>query len=196
MSEDWRKQFHDLFFKGVERQKEGRQDPESMFEGDEPAFLESIGCSTQEMFDFCDDYVRWGDVIFNIAGRPKLGWKTLWIVIITVLITLNGKYDWVTWLMMNEGIEKDTLSLLTIGMTYLIGVRINLSYDRYYEARKCWGMVVNRTRDIVRMFYAYCDDKALCADTSRSPRRKVHVSTHARHTCCQWSLAATKGACQ
>ncbi|MDG2214359.1 MAG: hypothetical protein P8M70_11045 [Verrucomicrobiota bacterium] len=65
MSEDWRKQFHDLFFRGVERHKEGRQDPESMFEGNEPTFLESIGCSTQEMFDFCDDYVRWGDVIYE-----------------------------------------------------------------------------------------------------------------------------------
>ena len=65
MSEDWRTQFHDLFFRGVERHKQGRQSPEGMFEGDEPAFLESIGCSTQEMFDFCDDYVRWGDVIYE-----------------------------------------------------------------------------------------------------------------------------------
>ena len=36
-----------------------------MFESDEPAFLESIGCSTQEMFDFCDDYIRWGDVVYE-----------------------------------------------------------------------------------------------------------------------------------
>ena len=65
MSEDWRTQFHDLFFKGVERHKQGRQSPEGMFEGDEPNFLESIGCSTQQMFDFCDDYLRWGDVIYE-----------------------------------------------------------------------------------------------------------------------------------
>ncbi len=65
MSENWRKQFHNLFFNGVERHKEDRQSPEAMFEGDEPAFLESIGCTTQEMFDFCDDYVRWGDVIYE-----------------------------------------------------------------------------------------------------------------------------------
>ena len=65
MSEDWRTQFHDLFFRGVERHKQGRQSPEGMFEGEEPDFLESIGCSTQEMFDFCDDYVRWGDVIYE-----------------------------------------------------------------------------------------------------------------------------------
>lgn len=65
MNTDWKTQFRDLFYKGVERYQEGRRSPETMFEGDEPAFLESIGCSTQEMFDFCDDYVRWGDVIYE-----------------------------------------------------------------------------------------------------------------------------------
>ena len=65
MNTDWKTQFRDLFYKGVERYQEGRRSPETMFEGDEPDFLESIGCSTQEMFDFCDDYVRWGDVIYE-----------------------------------------------------------------------------------------------------------------------------------
>ena len=65
MSDDWKSQFHALFYRAVERHQEGRQSPETMFEGDEPAFLESIGCSTQEMFDFCDDYIRWGDVIYE-----------------------------------------------------------------------------------------------------------------------------------
>ena len=65
MNTDWKTQFRDLFYKGVERYQEGGRSPEAMFEGDEPTFLESIGCSTQEMFDFCDDYIRWGDVIYE-----------------------------------------------------------------------------------------------------------------------------------
>ena len=36
-----------------------------MFETKDTIFLESIGCSALEMFDFCDDYVRWGDVIYD-----------------------------------------------------------------------------------------------------------------------------------
>ena len=36
-----------------------------MFETEDTIFLESIGCSALEMFDFCDDYVRWGDVIYE-----------------------------------------------------------------------------------------------------------------------------------
>jgi hypothetical protein len=65
MNTDWKTQFRDLFYRGVERYQEGRRSPETMFERDEPTFLESIGCSTQEMFDFCDDYIRWGDVIYE-----------------------------------------------------------------------------------------------------------------------------------
>ncbi len=65
MDDDWKRQFRALFNEGVERHKAGRQSPDAMFERKEVAFLESIGCSTQEMFDFCDDYVNWDDVIYK-----------------------------------------------------------------------------------------------------------------------------------
>ena len=65
MGNDWKTQFRDLFITGVERHKTGRQSPDTMFGADEIQFLESIGCSSQEMFDFCDDYVRWDDVIYD-----------------------------------------------------------------------------------------------------------------------------------
>ena len=65
MHENWRQQFHELFFTGVKRYEAGRHSPESMFETEDTIFLESIGCSALEMFDFCDDYVWWGDVIYE-----------------------------------------------------------------------------------------------------------------------------------
>ena len=65
MGNDWKTQFRDLFITGVERHKTGRQSPDTMFGADEIQFLESIGCSSQEMFDFCDDYVCWDDVIYD-----------------------------------------------------------------------------------------------------------------------------------
>ena len=65
MSHDWKTQFRAVFDAGVERRKAGCSDPDSMFEPDEVSFLESIGCSAQEMFDFCDDYVGWDDVIYE-----------------------------------------------------------------------------------------------------------------------------------
>ena len=65
MGEDWKQRFRALFNEGVERHKTGRQSPDAMFEEVDIEFLESIGCSSQEMFDFCDDYVRWDDVIYD-----------------------------------------------------------------------------------------------------------------------------------
>ena len=65
MSDNWKIRFREVFDAGVQRRKEGCNDPGVMFESPELAFLESIGCTAQEMFDFCDDYVRWDDVIYE-----------------------------------------------------------------------------------------------------------------------------------
>ena len=65
MSDDWRKKFRELFFAGVDRQQHGGQSPTTMFEPDEVEFLESIGCTAQELFDFADDYVHCGDVNYD-----------------------------------------------------------------------------------------------------------------------------------
>ena len=67
MGNEWKQQFRELFNTGVERHEAGRQCLDTMFEPAEAKFLESIGCSTQEMFDFCDDYVNWDDVIYEHA---------------------------------------------------------------------------------------------------------------------------------
>ena len=65
MSNSWKTQFREVFDAGAQRRKEGCNEPGAMFESSELAFLESIGCSAQEMFDFCDDYVGWDDVIYE-----------------------------------------------------------------------------------------------------------------------------------
>ena len=65
MSDDWEIKFREVFDAGVGRRKPGCDEPGAMFGPDEVVFLESIGCSTQEMFDFCDDYVNWDDVIYD-----------------------------------------------------------------------------------------------------------------------------------
>ena len=38
-------------------------------------------------------YVSWVDVIFNISGRPTLGWKMLWLLISTTTLVYIGIYD-------------------------------------------------------------------------------------------------------
>ena len=121
-------------------------------------------------------YVTWRDTVCNCAGRPALGWKSLWILGISTLLVANSIHDVVTVLNINDPVEKDVLSLLTIGMTYLLGVRISLSYDRYYEARKKWGMMVNRTRDLVRQFHGYVGEA-------------VDPGAVLRKDCTRWTIA-------
>jgi hypothetical protein len=65
MSGNWKTQFREVFDAGVQRRKEGCNEPVAMFESAELAFMDSIGCTAQEMFDFCDDYVGWDDVIYD-----------------------------------------------------------------------------------------------------------------------------------
>ena len=65
MSGDWKTHFRAVFDAGVQQRKGGCNEPGAMFESGEVTFLESIGCTAQEMFDFCDDYVGWDDVIYE-----------------------------------------------------------------------------------------------------------------------------------
>ena len=65
MSGNWKIQFREVFDAGVQRRKKGCNEPVAMFESAELAFMDSIGCTAQEMFDFCDDYVGWDDVIYE-----------------------------------------------------------------------------------------------------------------------------------
>ena len=42
MSNDWKKEFRDLFFKGVKRYEAGRQSPGEMFEGDDAQGIDKV----------------------------------------------------------------------------------------------------------------------------------------------------------
>ena len=43
-------------------------------------------------------------------------------------------------------------TLIGLAAFFLLSFRANASYDRWYEGRKQWGMVINRTRDLARQF--------------------------------------------
>ncbi len=56
MSDDhWKSRFREIYDAAAERYRAGRQSPGTMFEPEEVAFLEGLGCSAQELFDFVED---------------------------------------------------------------------------------------------------------------------------------------------
>jgi hypothetical protein len=58
---DWPVRFSELHRLGVERYEQGTETAAAMFGKEEQAFLGSIGCTPQELFDFVEDLVRLGE---------------------------------------------------------------------------------------------------------------------------------------
>jgi hypothetical protein len=64
MSDNWKPEFENVWKRGVAAWKAGRKSAKKMFESEDAAFLATIGCTTQELFDFVDDSLRYGDFDF------------------------------------------------------------------------------------------------------------------------------------
>lgn len=62
MSEyDWPIEFRKVYQAGTQSYHRGERAPQKLFSKSELAFLASIGCSAQELFDFIDDLARYGE---------------------------------------------------------------------------------------------------------------------------------------
>ena len=60
-SYDWSEQFRRIFDRAAATCRSGQRDPAKMFTAEEVQQLAALGCSAQEMFDFADDSVRYGE---------------------------------------------------------------------------------------------------------------------------------------
>lgn len=61
LNEQAKAQLKFVHTQGVSAWRIGRRSPASMFRNEETEFLASIGCSVQEMFDFVDDLLGYGE---------------------------------------------------------------------------------------------------------------------------------------
>lgn len=61
---NWQDTFRNVFDNGIAAWNAGRKSPETMFDAPVVGFLQTIGCSTQELFDFVDDNQRYGEPDF------------------------------------------------------------------------------------------------------------------------------------
>ena len=57
----WQERFGQVFQRGMSAWESGRRSPRTMFGPDDAAFLAGIGVTTQELFDFVDDLLRYGE---------------------------------------------------------------------------------------------------------------------------------------
>lgn len=85
---DWQTEFRKVYDRGGVAWNEGRRSAQIMFDSDDTAFLATVGCTAQELFDFVDDFHRYGepdytttlavaairrDYFLNIMGGKRTG---------------------------------------------------------------------------------------------------------------------------
>jgi hypothetical protein len=63
---EWTQTFREIFDRGVTRYQEGKRSSAAFFETTEKAFLASIGCTPQELYDLVEDHC-------NYNGEPDFG---------------------------------------------------------------------------------------------------------------------------
>jgi hypothetical protein len=57
----WKDEFRRVYARGIAAWKAGRRTPASLFDTADRVFLSSIGCTDQELFDFIEDFLDWGE---------------------------------------------------------------------------------------------------------------------------------------
>lgn len=67
MIADWKSEFRNVWERGVAAWRAGRKSPQKMFSAEDVAFLATIGCTAQELFDFVDDHLRYGDFDYDMV---------------------------------------------------------------------------------------------------------------------------------
>jgi hypothetical protein len=61
----WEQRFREVYDRGVAAWHAGRNSPSTMFNREDTAFLATIGCTAQELFDFVDDSLRYDDLDYK-----------------------------------------------------------------------------------------------------------------------------------
>lgn len=89
---------------------------------------------------------RWLDHFFDIRGSlvKEIGIRVGTCVLWAVAIVAFHRY------VQPIGISGMLHSLVGVALGLLLVFRTNASYDRFWEARKLWGGIVNETRNLIR----------------------------------------------
>ncbi len=67
MHDDWKLEFRQVWQRAAAAWKAGRRSAQNMFTPADVAFLAGLGCTAQELFDFVDDSLSYGDLDLETA---------------------------------------------------------------------------------------------------------------------------------
>lgn len=81
--------------------------------------------------------------------------KEIFFILLFSVFIVAAKFYFIEWL---PKVPSFLPSVLGICISLIMAFRINQSYDRWWEARKVWGAIVNDSRSMIMQLYAFIDD--------------------------------------
>jgi len=76
-------------------------------------------------------------------------WLLFYLLLCIAVSVMYAHYN------LNVSIATTEVSMLGIALSILMGFRVSSAYDRWWEARKIWGSVVNNSRSLARQLIAF-----------------------------------------
>ncbi len=102
---------------------------------------------------------------------PHIWVRTLTVTGISVMVTVL--YELVPWL--HYSITATPFTLIGLPLGIFLGFRNNAAYDRFWEARKLWGALVNTSRSLTRQVLTLLEPPEVAGDTERAELRKLET---------------------
>ncbi len=93
--------------------------------------------------------------LFMIKGSAiQMVWKNI-VLLVVVATVLTLQYE--AWDLDRFSLTLIPFQLVGLALSIFLGFRNNACYDRWWEARKLWGALVNTSRDLARQVLAHVD---------------------------------------
>lgn len=99
--------------------------------------------------------LHWFRMLFVLRGSvlPKIWLQLVVIAALAAAVTLS-RGDLLGW---RVGLTYVPFTSIGVALAIFLGFRNSASYDRYWEARKLWGTMLNASRSLTRQYLLWCN---------------------------------------
>lgn len=99
-----------------------------------------------------DKRPTWLGLVFCLQGSPlvRTRYRLLFVLCVSLILTI-----WQEEFALTTQLNLQTMSLLGVALGIFLGFRNNAAYDRYWEGRRLWGLLVNTSRSFARNVIAF-----------------------------------------
>ncbi|MBD8473687.1 effector protein [Pseudomonas sp. CFBP 8770] len=127
-----------------------------------------------------------------IKTMGYVGWSLFWLLLWDIAVTV----DFMLFLNTKLSLPIMPLTLLGSALIVLISFRNSSAYNRWWEARTLWGLLVNASRSYARQVLTLIDDAGDDVNPVKATLLRRHVAyvnclaAHVRHIPCPPEVAA------